>query len=100
MAKRLYTEACIRDMRPGSSLLLGKDALATPAALDLAFLRGVLVHYADGSEAPAMGQRPAPSPLNALLESDGTYVVEVRAGIPTVHRLTPDGPQSVDLPGA
>ena len=100
MSKRLYTEACIREMRPGSSLTLGKDALATPAALDLAFMRGVVVHYSDGSESPALGPKSTPSPLNSLLENDGTYVLEVKAGVPTVHRLTPDGPRSVDLPGA
>jgi hypothetical protein len=99
MAKRLYTEACIRDLRPGGSIQLGKDALATPAALDLAFLRGIKVHYSDGSASPCLGDRAPASPLNALLENDGTYVVEVRAGVPTIHRLTPEGPVSVDLPG-
>ena len=94
MATRLYTEACVRDMRPGSRLVLTEGALATPAALDLAYLRGIEVCYGEGSAGAPPGS--VPSALQALLEQDGTYVVEVRAGVPSVHRLTPAGPQPVD----
>jgi len=95
MLKRLYTEACIRDMRPGTSLRLGSEAMATPAAIDLAFLRGIQIQYGD-----APSPRQTAGVLDGLLENDGTYVVEVRGGVPTVHRLTEAGPQPVELKGS
>jgi len=97
MHKRLYTEACIRDLRPGARLVLGKQAMATPAALDLAFLRGIEVCYGEPEAAGAAN--PQAHPLQALLEQDGTYVVEVRGGVPSVHRLTQAAPVPLELPG-
>ena len=41
MAKRLYTEMNVRELPAGSELVLGKDAIATPSALELAFARAV-----------------------------------------------------------
>lgn len=97
-ARRLYTEADVRALASGSELVLGADALATPAALDLAFERGLRVVRADGSAAP---QRPAPGGdgLRALLLQDGTYVVEVRAGRAHATRLTEAGPVAFPLGG-
>lgn len=98
MDKRLYTEACIRGLRPGARLVLGEQALATPAALDLAFLRGIEVCY--GAPEDHSTPRHQDHPLQSLLEQDGTYVVEVRGGVPSVHRLSQGASQSLELPGA
>ena len=87
--RRLYTEADVRALPRGSELVLGRAALATPAALDLAFERGLRVVWG-GAEAAAAG--PVPEALQRLLASDGTYVVNVRAGRATLTRLTEAGP--------
>ena len=92
MAKRLFTEACIRDMRPGDELVLDANTVATPSALDLAFSRRIRVTYADGA---STGKNDATNvaPLwRELLANDGTYVIEVRGGRPTAHRMTAGGP--------
>jgi hypothetical protein len=96
--KRLYTEADVRALPRGSEIVLGADALATPAALDLAFERGVRVVHAAGETA---GARAAPvgSDLRALLAQDGTYVVEVRSGRARVTRLTEAGPVAFPIGG-
>ncbi len=89
MARQLYTEANVRDMPCGSELVLGTDDLATPSALDTAFARGIRVCRAEGAGAAAGS---APGPWERMLARDGTYVVEVRRGHATLHRLTPEGP--------
>lgn len=87
-ARRLYTEADVRALPRGAELVLGKAALATPAALDLAFERGLRVVWGDGNAtSPA-----ASDALARLLGSDGTYVLVVRSGRATVSRLTDAGP--------
>lgn len=94
MAKRLYTEANVRELPAGSELVLGKEALATPAALELAWARGIRVRWSDGSATPGSGTAPsagAPG-LARLLAEDGQYVVEVRAGKARVFRLGASGP--------
>lgn len=85
--RRLYTEADVRALPRGAELVLGKAALATPAALDLAFERGVRVVWGDGASAPA-----ASDALARLLAADGTYVLVVRAGRAQVTRLSDAGP--------
>lgn len=91
MAKRLYTEADVSRLAAGSELVLGPGEIATPAALDLAFRRGIPVRWSDG---PAVEPQPA-TPWSRLLAEDGTYVVEVRAGRARVFRLTDAGPVPV-----
>jgi hypothetical protein len=95
--KRLYTEADVRGLPRGTELLLGPDAIATPAALDLAFERGLrVVHAAAGGSGPRAGGCSGCSGCDGcmrnLLGEDATYVVEVRAGRAVVTRLTPSGP--------
>ena len=93
MAKRLYTEANVRELPAGSELVLGKEALATPAALELAFARGIRVKYGDGTSTPAAGATaPADSALKKLLSEDGEYVVQVKGGRARVFRLAASGP--------
>lgn len=95
-AKKLITEACVRAMAPGSELVLGPDAIATPSALDLAFERGIPVVY---------GSAPPPAARSGLWErmlaADGQYVVTVSGGRAVVHRLTASGPVELGRePGA
>lgn len=98
MTKRLYTEANVRELPAGSELVLGKDAIATPAALELAFTRGIRVRWSDGSSSPGSSSRSASSaaPLESLwkklLAEDGEYVVQVQAGRARVYRLGSTGP--------
>lgn len=83
--KRLYTEASIAALAPGSELVLAKGDVATPSALDRAFERGIRVRWAsDGGRAPGA--------LDQLLAADGSYVVEVAGGRARVFRLEPQGP--------
>ncbi len=98
MAKRLYTESDVRALRPGSELVLGSAAMATPAALDAAYLAGVRVRYADASDgassaAPQAG--PCLATLRRMVRQEGTYVVEVKGGIAQVFRLGAAGPEKV-----
>jgi hypothetical protein len=93
MAKRLYTEANVRELPAGSELVLGKEAIATPSALDLAFARGIRVRWSDGTSSPgASAAAPADSGLRKLLAEDGEYVVQVKAGRARVFRLGSSGP--------
>ena len=85
--RRLYTEADVRALPRGAELVLGKGALATPAALDLAFERGVRVLWGEAATAGA-----ASDALARLLAADGTYVLVVRAGRAQVTRLGEAGP--------
>jgi hypothetical protein len=91
MAKKLYTEETIRGLAPGGELVLGSDAIATPAALDAAYMRGIRVRFADGGSTPsAKGEHDCP--WQRMLASDGTYVVEIKAGSASVTKLEPSGP--------
>jgi len=93
MAKRLYTEANVRDLPAGSELVLGKDAIATPSALELAFARGIRVRYGDGTSTPAASAAaPADAGLRKLLAEDGEYVVQVKSGRARVFKLAASGP--------
>lgn len=88
--KKLVTEADVRRMASGTrELILGADRIATPAALDLAFTRGMKVVYAE-----AGSSSPLPSDLWTRMKSqDGTYVVQVENGRATVSRLGQAGPE-------
>jgi hypothetical protein len=97
VAKRLYTEANVRELPAGSELVLGKEAIATPAALELAFARGVRVRYGDGTSTPGAATPAAVTPgsdglWKKLLAQDGSYVLEVKAGRARVFRLEAGGP--------
>jgi len=94
VAKKLYTESDVRALARGAELVLGADALATPAALDAAFERGVRVVYATkggASAAPAGAHKPD-CLWHKVLANDGNYVVEVKNGRAQVFALTPNGP--------
>jgi hypothetical protein len=96
VAKRLYTEANVRELPAGSELVLGKDALATPAALELAFARGIRVRYSDGTAAPGsiaqLSGAALADGLRKLLAEDGEYVVQVKGGRARVFKLGSTGP--------
>ncbi len=84
--KRLYTESDVAAMPRGAVLSLGKDALATPAALDMAYLRGVQVNFADGKSVE--GRAPVrDDALSKMLAGDGTYIVTVNKGGANIARL-------------
>ena len=88
--KELVTEADVRRMAPGArELVLGAGRIATPAALDLAFSRGMRVVYSEERDAHA-----AVSGLwQKMKATDGTYVVRVEGGRAVVTRIGPDGPE-------
>jgi hypothetical protein len=95
--KRLVTESDVRAMARGSELVLGPDVIATPAALDLAFERGLALVRRDASGATAASAAqcactPANCTWKQVLASDGTYVVVVKSGVPSISKLTERGP--------
>jgi hypothetical protein len=92
VAKRLFTEANVRELPAGSELVLGKEALATPAALELAFARGIRVRYGDGTSTPASSNVVVETLWRKLLAADGEYVVQVKAGKARVFQLGASGP--------
>ena len=93
MGKRLYSEANVRELPVGSELVLGEEAIATPAALELAFARGIRVKYGDGTSTPGAGlSAPSDGLWKKLLASDGEYVVQVKAGKACVYQLGASGP--------
>jgi len=83
----------VRALPDGGELVLAPGDLATPSALDLAFKRGISVRRTDQPSASSVPRRGGP--WERLLAEDGTYVVEVRAGRASVHRLTQSGPLKV-----
>jgi len=87
--KELVTETCVRQMAPGSELVLGPTRIATPAALDLAFQRGIRVLRGAERVAEQGGL------WSELKAADGTYVVTVRGGRATVVRV--DGASPVTI---
>ncbi|QDV06517.1 hypothetical protein Poly30_20270 [Planctomycetes bacterium Poly30] len=91
--KQLITEADVRRMAPGvRELILGDQRIATPAALDLAFARGMKVVYGEVDGSGPSG--PIPSDLWQRMKSqDGTYVVQIESGRATVSRLGAGGPE-------
>ena len=89
--KQLVTEADVRRMAPGGELVLGPDRIATPAALDVAFARGIRVVHATAGAASAA---PASDLWGRMKQQNGTFVVEVRDGRAVVTRLGPGGPEA------
>lgn len=89
--KELVSEACVRGMSPGSKLVLGPNRIATPAALDLAFARGIRVVH--GAESAPAGSNTESGALWARMKKlPGTYVVVVEDGRAVVSRLDESGP--------
>jgi hypothetical protein len=84
--KRLYTESDVAALPRGALLSLGKDALATPAALDMAYARGVQISYGDGKAIEGKIQARDDAFVR-MLAQDGTYVVTVQKGGGTIVRL-------------
>lgn len=100
--ERLWTEADVARLPEGSELELGPGVLATPAALDLCHRRGFrVVRTAEGGQVrkASCGQasscdcRGTCHLWKSMLATDGTYVVVVENGEPTVSRLGPLGPE-------
>ncbi len=91
--KKLITESDVRALGRGEKLRLDSETIATPSALDAAFQLGIhIVRGAGGECASSNGARECL--WHNMLETEGTYVVEVRGGRATVSRLGPDGPVS------
>lgn len=88
--KELVTEACVRKLAAGGELVLGRNKIATPAALDLAFARGIRVVYAE-IDTPA-GARAASGLWQRMKAEPGTYIVQVEGGRARVTRLLDGGP--------
>lgn len=95
--KELVTEACVRQMAPGSELVLGPNKIATPAALDLAHQRGLRVRHGDAPSGGADGDCGCDKTglWSKMKASDGTYVVTVTGGRATVVRVDGSGPVPV-----
>jgi len=102
--KRLITESDVRAMARGGDLVLGPDTIATPAALDLAFERGLRVLRGGASNSSSSaggcgcggaggGACSAQCTWGRMLASDGVYVVVVKNGAASVSKLTDQGPQ-------
>ena len=88
------TEADVRRMAPGATeLVLGPKRIATPAALDLAFSRGMRVVYADEDGASGGGANLPSGLWQKMKSTDGTYVVQVDQGRAVVTRIGPNGPE-------
>ena len=96
-SKRLITESDVRAMTRGAELVLGGDVIVTPAALDLAFERGLrVVHREPSGGAPGSCGCGGPGACAwaKILARDGTYVVVVAGGQPQIARMTEGGPVS------
>ena len=91
----LYTEADVRSLPKGGELVLGAGVIATPAALDLAFERGIRVRWADGSRSPGSTHEKHDCLWHRILAADGSYFVKVTDGRARVYRLGDDGPESI-----
>jgi hypothetical protein len=90
--RELVTERDVLALPAGSQLVLGPGRIATPAALDAAFLRGIrVVRQEDGGS--AAGGASDSELLQRLRSQDGTFVVVVREGRLTISRIGPGGPE-------
>jgi hypothetical protein len=93
--RNLFDEARVRGLPDGGELVLGPGDVATPAALDRAFAKGIRVRWKADRSASAAPAAAAAGLWGRMLSADGTYVVTVRAGRAVVHRLTDAGPEPV-----
>ena len=76
MAKRIITEADVRSMEVPSELLLDRDTVITPSAIDAAHTRGIRILYRREKKNPE--QRPLFRKISSL--GDGDYLLQVRGG--------------------
>lgn len=97
--RRLVTESDVRALARGAELVVPPDTILTPAAIDLAFERGVRIvrSKSDASRSGGCACGGAcgggkPCAWSKLLASDGTYVVVVKNGVASIARLTEQGP--------
>ncbi|MBI5431552.1 MAG: hypothetical protein HZA52_01845 [Planctomycetes bacterium] len=91
--KRLIVESEVHALARGSELVISKDVIITPAALDAAFARQIRVVRIDKSPDSAPSVVAAPTNLwQRMHQGEGTYVVQVKNGRATVSRLTDQGP--------
>lgn len=88
--KELVTEANVRALAPGSELVLGPNKIATPAALDLCFQRGIVVR-----RGPERAPTPASDLWSRMKAEDGTYVVTVQGGRARVVRVDRAHPEPI-----
>lgn len=93
--RNLFDDARVRGLPDGGELVLGPGDVATPAALDRAFAKGIRVRWKSERAAQAAPPAAAGGLWGRMLAEDGTYVVSVRGGRATVHRLTDSGPMPV-----
>lgn len=89
--KKLITESDVRAMARGAELVLGKDVIATPAALDAAFERGMRIVMQQG-RVQVDGDVAQSGLWSRMHQANGTFVVEIKNGRATVTRLTDQGP--------
>lgn len=92
---QLVTERDVLAMVAGGRIVLSSQRIATPAALDAAFRRGIKISYEGPGEASSP-QDPAQSDgslLNKMRGQDGTYVVVVKNGQLSVTRIGVQGPE-------
>ncbi len=92
MARRLICEADVLAMAPGEVLRLDSGTIVTPAALDAAHVRGVRVVREGERASGATRGTKKPCLWHRILETDGSYVVQVVNGRASVTRLEPGGP--------
>ena len=92
-SKRLICEQDVLAMGTGEILHLDAFTIVTPSALDAAFRMGITVQR-EGSASPSRSGKKKPCLWHRILETDGTYVVQVVNGHAQVNRLTDGGPVS------
>ena len=92
-SKRLICEQDVLDMRSGEVLHLDAFTIITPSALDAAYRRGISVQRECDQGTPSKpSSKKKPCLWHRILETDGTYVVQVVNGHAQVNRLTESGP--------
>lgn len=88
--RELVTERDVLALPAGARIVLGRQRIATPAALDAAHSRGIEVVL----EGDPRAARPAASDiLERLRATGGTFVVVAEGGRLTISRLGPNGPE-------
>jgi hypothetical protein len=94
--KKLITESDVLAMMRGEVIRLDSRTIITPAALDTAHRRGVLVTRGEegtGSSSSSSCTGGSQECLwHSVLATDGTYVVRVAGGRATIDQLTDRGP--------
>lgn len=91
-SKRLICEQDVLDMGAGEVIHLDAFTIITPSALDAAYRRGIAIRREGEAPAPGQGGKKKPCLWHRILETDGTYVVQVVNGHAQVNRLTDSGP--------